>query len=127
MLLNILRTENDINHALTVLPRTLFETYDRLLESIDQKYAGLVKRALFLVIHKHTDISLSLKALVQGIATINEDLHVNWSSTFLELQLLIQECGALLLGCTDTSNVEPCHYTVGVSKSHFPDNSLVNN
>jgi hypothetical protein len=135
VLLNRLRTENDIRRAIspTVLPRTLYESYDRLLESIDHKYEQLVMKTSFLITmcrgrYRGPKGSLSLEEVVQGIATIGEDGYIDLSSTFLEPQLLLKEYGALLLERTDEYgkvSVEPCHYTVMVSISRFPDNSLL--
>jgi hypothetical protein len=68
-ILNKLRTEKDIRHALTVLPRTLFESYDRLLESINEQYADVVSSALFLVIHAIKPLSLG--QIVEGIAPVD--------------------------------------------------------
>jgi hypothetical protein len=57
-LLNKLSTVKDIRHALSVLPHTLFESYDRLLESIDETYTDLVIAALYLIIHSKESLTL---------------------------------------------------------------------
>jgi hypothetical protein len=117
-ILNKLRTEKDIRHALTVLPRTLFESYDRLLESINEQYADVVSSALFLVIH--TIKPLSLGQIVEGIAPVDAAGYLDYSASFADPSLLLYECGALLMhkdGYWNQPGVHLCHYTVEVNRS----------
>jgi hypothetical protein len=112
-LINKLRTEKEIRHALTVLPQTLFESYDRLLELIDGKYAELVMKVLHLVIVFPTVAPcLPVHTILDGISSIDERGYIDRSATFLDSRILLQECGVLLRENGDY--FQTCHYSVEV-------------
>jgi hypothetical protein len=121
-ILNKLCTERDVRDALAVLPQTLFESYDRLLISIDERHAELIRKALALIVHARK--KLNLEQVIEAIAPINEEGYIDWSATFMDPRLLLRECRALLTlddgdddgdGIRTDINVQFCHYTVRVS------------
>ncbi|KAI5789959.1 hypothetical protein FPQ18DRAFT_39445 [Pyronema domesticum] len=93
--LNKLSTVKDIRRALSVLPHTLFESYDRLLESIDETCTNLVIAALYLIIHSLEP--LTLVKIVQGIAPIDDRGYIDYTATFMKPRRLLKQCRALLM------------------------------
>ncbi|KAF8246567.1 hypothetical protein K440DRAFT_662004 [Wilcoxina mikolae CBS 423.85] len=88
--MNMLRTPKAIREALTILPQTLFKTYDRMLELIEEDQAGeLAAKAFFLVAHLCGH--LSLEQLVEAIAPIDHNNCLDWSATFVDPRQLLGE------------------------------------
>ncbi|KAF8537799.1 hypothetical protein BDD12DRAFT_981933, partial [Trichophaea hybrida] len=95
-LLNRVKTPKAIREALQKLPTTLFETYDRMFEYIDDEdhdSVELVRKALFLIVHVARPLRLG--ELVEALA-VNGDIQLDWSSTFGDPKDLLRACNSLV-------------------------------
>ncbi|KAF8544144.1 hypothetical protein BDD12DRAFT_906719 [Trichophaea hybrida] len=94
-LLSRLRTTNAIREALQRLPHTLFETYDRMLECIeDDSSAELVSKAFRWM--TDFDWRWHLDELVEALALNENDRRLNRNVTFADPRDLLRICSGLI-------------------------------
>ncbi|KAF8249154.1 hypothetical protein K440DRAFT_660414 [Wilcoxina mikolae CBS 423.85] len=94
-LLNRLKTQKDIREALKKLPRTLFETYDRMLEYIEEESsAELVSKAFHWVVHSAR--SLKLEEVVAALALDENEKWLDLNATFSDPRDLLRVSSSLL-------------------------------
>jgi ankyrin repeat protein len=85
----------EVTDALNRLPRTLFESYDRMLAHIaENHHEALIRKAFFFIFHAR--IPLSLKMLVEAIAPVDENNQIIFDATFFDPEKLIKICRSLL-------------------------------
>ncbi|KAF8539493.1 hypothetical protein BDD12DRAFT_924175 [Trichophaea hybrida] len=93
-LLNRLPTQKAIKEALGRLPRTLFETYDRMLEYIEEDSVELACKAFQLIVH--SERPLTIEELVEALAVNNNDTRLDLSATFSDPRDLYRICSSLV-------------------------------
>lgn len=85
----------EVTDALNRLPRTLFESYDRMLAHIaENHHEALIRKAFFFIFHAR--MPLSLKMLVEAIAPVDENNQIIFDATFFDPEKLVKICRSLL-------------------------------
>jgi len=126
-LLNRLPTRKAIKEALGRLPRTLFETYDRMLEYIEEYSVELACKAFQLIVYPQRP--LTTEELLEALAVNDNDARLDLNSTFSDARDLLMMLSSLVyegeLASTPQElqnasahksyrGIRLCHYTVEV-------------
>jgi hypothetical protein len=113
-ILGRLKTVPDIRKALTELPKTLDETYERILSKIPNKNRKHVHKALqFLAFGNDSDIfDLNLVQLAEAVVVDVEQLSFNPDDRFLQPKDLLEMCTCLVSYDDTTSEIVLAHYSV---------------
>ena len=94
-LLNRLKTPKDIRDALDNLPRTLFETYDRMLEYLEEESSiELASKAFHWVVHSGRP--LTLEEVVEALALDENEKRLDLNVTFADPRDLLRVSSSLL-------------------------------
>ncbi|TVY44826.1 Ankyrin repeat domain-containing protein [Lachnellula subtilissima] len=104
------KTHNTIREALKSLPKTLEDTYLRILQSIDEDYAETVRKLLMWLVRGARE--LTLKELASAIAidprAENENLDIDDQ---MDPEDIVGLCSSLLV-VSDENKVSLAHFTV---------------
>jgi hypothetical protein len=112
--LNKCRSTGDIEEVLMTLPSTLYETYDRILVSIDkEEFDGRVaRRALVWLVTSLKPLRIS--QLAAALAMNRDKPTIDRAATIRETDIL-DVCGSLVCFDERTRIVSLSHYSVKVS------------
>jgi hypothetical protein len=108
-ILKRLHTIPEIRLALTQLPKTLDETYERILCNIPSESRSMVHRILNLI---GTGFAISLEQLSDLLAVNLENLSFDRQNRPFDIYAPVETCTCLLTYNVDTGNVNLAHYTV---------------
>jgi hypothetical protein len=112
--LSTLETEKAIKNALQNLPITLFETYERILDSIEdcRSSTELARKAFLWLVG--AERPLQLTELVEALALEVGDTMLDRTATFNDTRGLLRTCRSFVDHNEETGYISFCHYTVFV-------------
>lgn len=104
-----IRTQCALGKALNTLPTGLVETYDRILDRIDEQDHDYVVRVIkWLIGAEHP---LSLQELAEAVAVDPNKMRFNCNNRFLDPDELLELCGSLVSVRPD-GNIVLAHFSV---------------
>lgn len=111
--LDVLRdclTMTSVEAALSNLPDTLDETYDRILKSIDKQYLEYARTAFALLLV--TRQPLKVEELAEAVIVAPHCKAIDVDDRLFDPKDIIQICGGLVIRVADTNEVRFAHYSV---------------
>jgi ankyrin repeat protein len=103
-------TKTSVEAALSDLPNTLDETYDRILENIDRQHLEYVRTAFALLLV--TCRPLKVEELAEAVVVAPYCKAIDVEDRLFDPKDIIMMCGGLVVRIADTNEVRFAHYSV---------------
>jgi hypothetical protein len=103
-------TATSVESALSDLPNTLDETYDRILGNIDSQNLDYARTAFAILVV--TCRPLKVEELAEAVVVVPYSKAIDIDDRLFDPKYIIKICGGLVVWVADTNEVRFAHYSV---------------